>query len=149
LGVKIKKLKMKIESVPQDLRYYKDTVVRDLVYAVDNQGHYQHVTSDGWEPKNDALEVQMEETLDKCREILERVKRGDASPLEYHASRNLMPIELLAEYTGISKRKIQKHFDPKTFSELDGKTLEKYADALRITVEELKSIPDKVTWNFR
>ena len=52
---------MKLEEVPQDLKYYKDSVVRDLTYAVDEQGQYQAVVSDGWEPKNDALELALEE----------------------------------------------------------------------------------------
>ena len=38
---------MKIEEVPQDLKYCKDAVVRDQCYAVDEDGKYQMVKSDG------------------------------------------------------------------------------------------------------
>lgn len=51
---------MKVEDVPQDLKYFKDSVVRDVAYAVDNDGKYQMVMSDGWEVKNDALDVALE-----------------------------------------------------------------------------------------
>jgi len=124
------------------MKYFDGTVIRDLDYAVGEDGQYRAVMSSGWTPKNDALEITMDDIYDQCDEILERVKAGETSPLEYHAARNLMPIDLLSDYSGFSKRKIRKHFDPKNFAKLDEDTLSKYADVLRITVEELKSIPD-------
>lgn len=133
---------MKVEEVPQDLKYFKDTVVRDMDYAVDQEGRYQMVKSDGWNPKNEALEVTLAEIDEQCREILSRIRRGESSPLEYHAAKNLMSVELLAAYTGFSKRTIRKHFLPKNFSRLSEETLETYADVLRMTVEQLKSLPE-------
>jgi hypothetical protein len=132
---------MKVSDVPQDLNYYKDTVVRDLNYAVDEQGRYQAVVSDGWETKDDALDVAWDDVREQCDEVLERIKKGETSPLEYHATKNLMPINLLSSYTGFSKRTIRKHFNPANFIKLDNDTLSIYADVLRITVEELKTIP--------
>ena len=132
---------MKVSDVPQDLNYYKDTVVRDLNYAVDEQGRYQAVVSDGWEAKDDALDVAWDDVREQCDEVLERIKKGETSPLEYHATKNLMPINLLSSYTGFSKRTIRKHFIPANFIKLDNDTLSIYADVLRITVEELKTIP--------
>lgn len=132
---------MKVSDVPQDLNYYKDTVVRDLNYAVDEQGRYQAVVSDGWEAKDDALDVAWDDVREQCDEVLERIKKGETSPLEYHATKNLMPINLLSSYTGFSKRTIRKHFNPANFIKLDNDTLSIYADVLRITVEDLKTIP--------
>ena len=131
---------MKVEDVPQDLKYFKGTIVRDVDYAVDSQGRYQPVISDGWTTKNEALEVTLDDINERCEEILERVRRGETSPLEYYAEKNLMTIDLLSDYSGISKRNIRKHFDPGNFAKLDDETLGKYADALRITVEELKTM---------
>lgn len=54
---------MKKEDVPQDLKYYKGSVIRDLTYALDDEGHYEPVRSDGWEPKTEALDIFLE-TLD-------------------------------------------------------------------------------------
>lgn len=56
---------MKLEEVPQDLKYCKDAVVRDQNYAVDSEGRYHMVKSDGWTPKNDALDLALEEDKDK------------------------------------------------------------------------------------
>lgn len=56
---------MKVEEVPQDLKYFKVGLVRDQNYALDSEGKYQKVWSDGWEPKNDALDVALEDDKDK------------------------------------------------------------------------------------
>ena len=132
---------MKIKDVPQDLNYYKGSVVRDLNYAVDDQGNYHAVVSVGWEAKDDALDFAWDNVNIQCQEIIERIKKGETSPLEYHATKNLMPIALLSSYTGFSKRTIRKHYNPQNFANLDEQTLSVYADALRITIEELKTYP--------
>jgi len=134
---------MKIKDVPQDLKFFKGTVVRDVNYAVDDEGHYQAVLSDGWTPKAEALDLTWDEIDIQCEEIIERIKEGESSPLEYHMVKNLMTVELLSDYTGFSKRTIRKHFKPEKFEELDEETLNTYAEALRITVEQLKQIPEK------
>ena len=133
---------MKVDEVPQDLKYYKGSVVRDVNYAVDEKGQYKAVLSDGWTPKNDALDMALDEVREQCSLIAEKVKRGESSPLEYHAARNLMDVKLLSDYTGIPKRKIRRHFSPENFAALDEGTLAKYAEALRITIAELKTIPE-------
>ena len=56
---------MKIEEVPQDLKYCEGAVMRDQNYAVDDKGRYHMVKSDGWAPKNDALDLALEEDKDK------------------------------------------------------------------------------------
>lgn len=132
---------MKIEDVPQDNKYLEDTVVRDLTYALDADGRYRAVQSVGWTPKNEALEVTLDSIDEECSEIAERVKAGLTSPLEYYMAKNIMSIELLSRYTGIAKRKIRKHFAPDVFARLDDDTLAKYAEVLRISVDELKQIP--------
>ena len=48
---------MKKKEVPQDLKYYKGSVIRDLTYALDDEGHYEAVRSDGWAPKTEALDI--------------------------------------------------------------------------------------------
>ena len=52
---------MKVQDVPQDLKYYKDSLARDVCYAVDEEGRYTTVVSDGWSAKNDALELALED----------------------------------------------------------------------------------------
>lgn len=133
---------MKTEDVPQDLKYAKGTVVRDIAYAVDNDGKYTSVVSDGWDVKTDALDLAWDEINEQCDDILKRIKNGTSSLLEYYAAKGLMDVRLLSTYTGISKWRIRRHFKPKNFNSLDNEILAKYADALRMTVEQLKTMPE-------
>ena len=71
---------MKVSEVPQDLKYLKGHVVRDMDYAVDSEGKYQMVMSDGWEAKNDALELALEEDKDKEERSRMEVKK----PVDFH-----------------------------------------------------------------
>ena len=131
---------MKVKEVPQDSKFYKNTAVRDMSYAVDDDGNYKMVVSEGWEVKNDAMDVMLESINEKCEQVREKVLAGELSPLAYHIEKNIMDFDLLAKYTGFWKMTVKKHLKPEKFKELDDKVLFKYAEALRITVEELKTV---------
>ena len=140
---------MKTKDVPQDLKYFKDKVVRDVMYAVDEDGRYTKVLSDGWSVKNDVLAVVWEDILEDCERIRRQVLRKEASPLAYHMKKhgqqseekkNLQDVAMLAVYAGIPKRKVRKHLKYEAFAGLADRILGQYADALRITVDELKRV---------
>jgi len=131
---------MKANEVPQDLKYFKDNVIRDLNYALDEKGHYTSIISDGWIVKNDALSVVWENILEECEPIRQQVMARKISPIAYHMRKNLLDMRLLSEYSGIPKRKIKKHLRYDEFLKLDQATLQKYADALRLTIEELGTV---------
>jgi len=131
---------MKKEDVPQDLLYFKDNILRDLMYAVDEDGHYTPVVSDGWSVKNDALGVVWDDIREECEAIRQQVLAKEISPLAYHMHKTLLDIGLLSAYSEIPKRRIRKHLKYAEFMKLDGHTLQRYADAMHITVEELKRV---------
>lgn len=131
---------MKVNEVPQDLKYGEGLVVRDVNYAIDENGRYTSVVSDGWEVKNDILDSVWEEILEECEPIRRQVLARQISPLAYHMKKNLQDISMLSAYSGISKRKIKKHLKYDEFFKLDSDILEKYAEALRITADELKEV---------
>ena len=131
---------MTINEVPQDLKYMAGGVIRDVAYAVDEDGRYQSVVSDGWSVKNDLLDVVWDDIRESCEAIREQVRRHEASPLAYHMTKNLQDPAMLAAYAGIPKRKVKKHLTYDVFMQLDEQTLARYADALRITVDELRSV---------
>ena len=128
---------MKANEVPQDLKYFKDNVIRDLTYALDEKGHYTSIVSDGWDVKNDALSIVWEDILEECEPIRQQVLAKQISPIAYHMKKNLQDIGLLSAYSGIPKRTIKKHLRYEEFMKLDKATLQIYADALRLSVEEL------------
>lgn len=129
---------MKTRDVPQDLTYFKDYAVRDVLYAVDENGHYKQVISDGWSVKNDALELVWNEIHEECEDIRQQVLAKKVSPLAYHIKKSLLTVSMLSSYSEIPKRKIKKHLIYNEFMKLDDNTLQKYADAMRITIKELK-----------
>ena len=131
---------MTVNEVPQDLKYMAGGVIRDVAYAVDEDGRYQSVVSGGWSVKNDLLDVVWDDIRESCEAIREQVRRHEASPLAYHMTKNLQDPAMLAAYAGIPKRKVKKHLAYDAFMQLDEQTLARYADALRITVDELKSV---------
>ena len=131
---------MTINEVPQDLKYMAGGVIRDVAYAVDEDGRYQSVVSGGWSVKNDLLDVVWDDIRESCEAIREQVRRHEASPLAYHMTKNLQDPAMLAAYAGIPKRKVKKHLTYDAFMQLDEQTLARYADALHITVDELKSV---------
>lgn len=131
---------MTINEVPQDLKYMAGGVIRDVAYAVDEDGRYQSVVSGGWSVKNDLLDVVWDDIRESCEAIREQVRRHEASPLAYHMTKNLQDPAMLAAYAGIPKRKVKKHLAYDAFMQLDEQTLARYADALRITVDELRSV---------
>jgi hypothetical protein len=55
-----------------------------------------------------------------------------------------MKVRLLSKYTGISKWKIKRHLQPEKFAALKDSVLQKYAEILRTTVDDLKEANPQV-----
>jgi hypothetical protein len=128
---------MKEKEVPQDNEGLLEDKLRELCYAVDEHGNYVTVHSSGWSPKNEALKQAWEEVHLKTEAARQSVMAGEKSILAYYIEKSIMDIKLLSQYTGISKRKIRKHLKPAAFIKLDHNTLQTYAEALKISVDEL------------
>ena len=131
---------MNVKEVLPDSKVLRNTVIRYVTYAVDNEGNYTTIISEGWEVKDDALDVTWDDIGERCAEIREQVLAGKLSPLAYHLEKNLMEIGLFARYTGETRRKVRKHLKPENFKKLDDGILRKYAEVLRISIEELKTV---------
>ena len=128
---------MKKKEVPQD-EGLNEGRFEDVCYALDENGNYVAVLSTGWNPKTDAL-LQAWEVIDEQVEVTrQKVISGELSPIAYYMEKNLMDLKLLSDYAGIPKRKIRKHLKPDRFKNLDEKTLEKYAETFRISMEVLR-----------
>ena len=131
---------MNIKEVPHDSKVLRNTVIRDVTYAVDDEGNYTSVITEGWGVKDDALDITWDEIDERCNEIRGKVLAGKLSPLAYHLEKNIMDVGLFAKYTGQNKWKIKQHLNPANFKKLDESVLNKYAEVLRISVDELKKV---------
>lgn len=131
---------MKKEEVPQDGDNMHEGKFTQLFYATDNDGKYVPVTSVGWEPENVAMQQAWEEVHAKVENALQRVNAGQASPISYYMEKNIMDLALLASYVGKFQWQVKRHMKPAVFKKLNDRTLQRYAAAFKITVDELKHI---------
>ena len=135
---------METKAVPQDPSPTYEGQ-RKLLYAVDEQGAYTGVHSAGWEAETFATLTAVAE-LDRLREeSWTRALAGQTSALEFHMFDRRMELDTLAATTGIWKWRIKRHFDVQRFARLPESILQRYADAMGITVERLKHVPPKKT----
>jgi hypothetical protein len=128
---------MKINEVPQDKGYLIEGRISDLNYAVDVDGHYTSRKSRGWAPKNEALKLAWDRVYENAEEIRQQILEGILSPIALYMELNVMDVSILAAYTGIPKRKVKKHLRMSEFIKLPRNILDRYAEALNITTEDL------------
>ena len=128
---------MKKKDVPQDDEGLLEGKLREVCYAVDENGNYTTALSSGWTPKNAALQQAWDDVNEKIEKVKQDVISGKLSPLAYYMEKNIMEVKLLSQYAEIPKWKVKRHLKPKHFNKLDGDILKSYADVFNITVEEL------------
>ena len=131
---------MKIDEVPQDQGFMIEGKIRDVCYAVDENGYYTKKLSTGWNPKNEAMVMAWDVVFERVEDVRSKILAGELSPVAFYMELNVMDVAILADYTGISKFKVKKHLKMKKFKELATEVIEKYAGAFNIAVEELKDV---------
>lgn len=135
---------MKVTDVPQD-RAMIEGDLKEVCYAVDDQGRYTLATSAGWDPKNVANAQAWELIKKTVEETLANIEAGKSSPLAYHMVRNQMTIGLLADYVGYSRLKVWWHLKPAGFQRMSFDARRKYAQALNLEPGALDKVPEQDT----
>ena len=133
---------MEKDAVPQDASSTYGGL-RKLLYAVDDQGEYIGVQSSGWEVESFSTELAVSEINRRRDDAWRRAREGTASPLEYHMHRNRMDFDTLVMVSGIWGWRVRRHFKPRVYAKLSDKLLARYAEALDVSVAELKALPDQ------
>lgn len=126
---------MRVEKVPHDAG--KMDGEKELCYAIDENGNYVTVQSEGWEAKNTTLDQAWDFIHGQIKEAEKKVQAGEQSNIAYWMAVNMMELKLLSDYSGFSKRIIKKHLSPKVFENLDSAVLEKYAYIFKISIDQL------------
>lgn len=111
---------------------------RKAMYARGTDGKLHIVQSAGWEVEEIVTKQAVDDLLRLTEEARQRVLAGQTSPLEYHMYRVRMDVPLLAQASGIWQWRIRRHFRPAVFAGLSASLLATYADAMGMTVEQLK-----------
>ena len=133
---------MRKDSVPQDQASTYGGH-KKLMYAVDDSGEYGGVTSSGWQVEAEATLAAVAE-LERLRDdAWTRARAGLTAPLEYHMYRQRMEPATLATTTGLWQWRIRRHLQPARFAKLSPRLLRRYAEALGMTVDQLRSLPER------
>ncbi|HLV43237.1 MAG TPA: hypothetical protein VKY37_13230 [Brumimicrobium sp.] len=128
---------MKKDEIPQDPSKLENKNMKELCYAIDENGEYSTGLSSGWEPKSIALDLTMDNLNQQIEEAKQDVLNGLKSPIVYFMLLSKMDVGVLSSYMGRSKWIIKRHFKPKNFKKLKKSTLEKYADVFEIDVNQI------------
>lgn len=128
---------MRADDVPQD---NSSTYAghKKLLYARGQDGVYTQVPSSGWDVEAAATQDAVAVYEQRAEQALQQVHLGQRSPLFYHMYRCRMDPCLLAQTTGLCRWRVQWHFRPKPFGRLSAALLQRYAEALNLSVAQLK-----------
>ncbi len=131
---------MKKSEVPQDESNLASTNLRELCYAVDENGEYTTEHTTGWDPKTIALSNAIDEINERVAVAKAKVLANETSPIEYYMELHKMDLTVLASYVGVWKWRVNRHFKPSVFKKLSSNMLQKYADTFDITIDELQHL---------
>jgi len=112
-----------------------------IAYAVDPDGEYVLVESDGCDSVNISNAQAWELIEDRIAKVRQQVERGELSPLAFYMTAYQMDEALLSQYTSQFRWQVKRHLKPKHFNRLSDKQLQKYADVFEITIDQLLSPP--------
>jgi hypothetical protein len=131
---------MKANEVPQDGSYYYEGKKR-ACYALNEEGKYIIVPSNGWSAEEVVNGLAVDDLAAHLEETRKAVLAGVKSSLCYHMERRQMIPEILAKTAGIAGFRVKRHLRPEIFSKLNTSVLDRYAKALAVSLEELKTVP--------
>lgn len=128
---------MKTDEVPQD----PDSAhagQKKLLYAVDDNGQYRAVGSQGWETEAYATTLAVQELERLEAEALEAWQAGRVSVIQYLMYHHRLDVPGLAQATGLCQWRIRRHLRPVVFVRLPPRILQRYAEVFGMTWQQLK-----------
>lgn len=130
---------MKKDQTPQDqASTYAGN--KKLLYAVDEQGSYETVTSSGWEVEELVTSMAVKELLELAEEARQQVLAGEKSPLFFWMYKARLDTLALSQATGFFRWRIRRHFKPAVFAKLKEPVLKRYSEVIGVSIEQLKTV---------
>lgn len=132
---------MRKDEVPQD---NSSTYAghKKVLYAHNESGTYTKVQSTGWDVEAAATLDAVDLYNELARDALKEVQAGKKSPLYYHMYQCRMDPPLLSQVAGVWRWRLGRHFRPGPFRRLPQAILQRYADALDLSIDQLTQVPD-------
>ncbi len=113
---------------------------RKAVYVVHPDGRYHIAQSGGSEAEVTVTEEAVHWFEKLADDALDRARRGETSPMEYHMFRQRMDVLTLSQATGIWRWRVRRHLRPVHFARLTPALLTRYAEAMGLAPEQLKTL---------
>ncbi len=133
---------MNRSEVPQSGGLYGD--LREVAYAVDENGRYVLEPSLGWDAKGIANSQFWKTVEAAARAALAAVERGEAGPLLFYMTIYQMDVALLATYVSLPSWRVRRHLRPGAFARLKPALRQRYADVFDLPVEMLDHLPSDI-----
>ena len=127
---------MKTDEVPQD-QQSAHAGQKKLLYAIDENGRYCAVGSQGWADEAYATTLAVRELEQLAEAARSAWQQGQASVLQYLMYHHRLDVSGLAQATGLYQWRIKRHLRPKVFARLPARILQRYAEAFGIPREQL------------
>jgi hypothetical protein len=131
---------MDLDSVPQEGNATLGGH-RKAVYARDASGRIVIAPSKGWEAEEIVTSNAVETLHAQAVDARQRVLAGSASTLEFWMYERRMDVPLLSQTSGFWQWRVKRHLRPEIFATLPDKHLQRYAEALGLTIAELRKLP--------
>ncbi len=111
--------------------------MQKVMYAQNEQGTFERYNY-GSSVEEFATQVAVEEYELLKKECLERIKRGEDSPIAFYMYENRMDLPTLASAVGMFQFRVKRHLKMSVFKRMSDALLKRYADAFSISLSALK-----------
>lgn len=124
---------------------FEDEIFNDglpkVYYKHDDNGRYVLEADAPWAEKVSCALI-IAGNRANLEENRKAVLAGQKSPLCYYIEMRQMEPGMLAKAAGIAAFRVKRHLRPEIFAKLKPSVLNRYTKALRVTLEELKTVPN-------
>lgn len=111
--------------------------MQKVMYAQNEQGTFERYNY-GSSVEEFATQVAVEEYELLKKECLERIKRGEDSPIAFYMYENRMDLPTLASAVGMFQFRVKRHLKMGVFKRMSDGLLKRYADVFSISLARLK-----------
>ena len=126
---------------PYDEKKAQSENLTELLFNYEKDGSFSKRVGYDYVPEGEMLYYDVwkmfRERIEKARE---EVLAGKKSPVWYHMEKNLIDLSNFAKLVGMASWRVKRHLKPEIFSKLKPETIQKYPDALDISMEEFLNI---------
>jgi hypothetical protein len=121
-----------------------------IVYAEKNDGSISPMQTGSYVTENFIADF-YELTSNLHKSLIEKLIKGEISPIFFYMTIEELTIAELAARAGISKSRVKKHLDPKGFKKAAVSDLSRYADVFNIPLANLFQVittKEDKNWNM-